>query len=662
MNNISTNLVGSRYPAFMSKNLNGKESPQAKLDDIKSDNSQVRDNYGRYIAFKANLKPIQNNNSDSTPVKLNKLRDEMKKENIDVLLEMSTDKYLNENVDKNQSQRVYISDFTGSAGDVIITPDKARLVVDGRYHIQADQQVDHECYEVEKAGIDKEGKPVPGESYSDRFIKVLSQLSQESSPKTLRVGYDPNKISVSRIRSLDEKFKNNGSKIVLVPTTDNLVDRIRNDKPVEKTIPAREVPLEFVGESSKNKLEKLRDQLSKAGANATIVTDLNDVAYLTNLRGKDIDYSVVFKSKAFITKDKAFVFCNPEVISPEIKEKFKGVIEFKPEDMFEDTIKEAVASSEDPVNIAIPLSTTNCDTYNKLQEVVKDKGSLIEINESPVSEMRAIKNEKELATMQDGITRTDKAVNEVINWINKKVQDNEIITEKDLEDKTRESHFKYGANDLSFEIIPATGANGAIIHYSSADPNKVIQKGEYVLLDTGAYYEPGYATDLTRTWIAGGEKAEPTDEQKKIYTLVLKGSLRGLNAELPPGTKGTDIDKTVRKPINDEGYNYLHGTGHGIGIQCHESPSTSSEIESKEGMVFSIEPGIYIKDWGGVRFENLVTVIKHPDPEKAKEGWHKIKSLSYAPIDHNLIDKKLLNEQELQWVKEFDKKSEEITG
>lgn len=626
-------------------------------------NLQALGSYGKYIAFKGHDDTIAlvNAGQTKTPVgpKLQALREELKRDKLDALIVSSCDDYLNETVDKKQSQRIYISNFSGSAGDAVVANDKAFIIVDSRYHEQADKEVDHNYYQVEKVGVDPDGNHIK-EYPADRLVKVIADLAKD---KPITVGFDPNTVSVSELERLQNQLKQKGVNIELKPTTENLVDKVRGGRPPGKVIAVREIPLELVGASTSEKLATLRLKLAESEIDAMAITNLVDIAYITNLRGKDIDYSAVFKSKAIVTQDKAIVFCKPEIIPSEIRAKLKGILEFKPEDNFKESLERIVAQSDKPLKIGCSSSDTNVATKNIVENISTGKVQLVEMDSNPVELMRSIKNDAEMSSMQDAFSRSDRAVTDVINWLNEQINAGKVITEKDLEDKVREEHFKHGANDLSFEIIPASGPNGAIIHYSEADPKKVIQKGELVLLDTGGYYSAGYATDLTRTWVAGGDKAEPTDKQKQIYSLVLKGAMRGITADLPPGADGAFIDNIVRTPIKEGGFNFGHGTGHGVGIVVHEAPPyiTSGPYGKdplKEGMIFSIEPGIYLPGWGGVRFENIVTVVKHPDPQKAKEGWHKIESLTYAPIDKNLIDPKILEPKDLELIEEFEKKSQ----
>jgi Xaa-Pro aminopeptidase len=266
--------------------------------------------------------------------------------------------------------------------------------------------------------------------------------------------------------------------------------------------------------------------------------------------------------------------------------------------------------------------------------------------------MKAKKTSAELAHMIHAFERADGVVSRAQRWLCREVGRGNRITEVDFADKVYQLFKRSGASGLSFKVISAAGQNGAVIHYSIPSPDRVIQAGELMLLDTGAYYEGGYATDLTRTFLVGGRGTRASDEQRRIFTLVLKGAIAGMGARFPVGTHGVSIDALVRAPLWAAGYNYNHGTGHGVGINVHESPPNIASQGSyilEKGHVFSIEPGIYLPGFGGVRIENLCTVVDDPE----REGWLAIVPLTFSPLDDRLIDRRLLTREERVWLKWF---------
>ena len=254
--------------------------------------------------------------------------------------------------------------------------------------------------------------------------------------------------------------------------------------------------------------------------------------------------------------------------------------------------------------------------------------------------------------MADGFARADDVVKKVQAWVNRQVSAGEHVSEVAVAKRVEKTFKRSGAWGLSFRVISAAGKNGAVIHYSSTDDTTPLKKGELFLLDTGGYYEGGYATDLTRTFLIGDSQTKATDKQRELYTVTLKGAIAGMSARIPRGTTGEQLDAIVRGPIWRAGYRYGHGTGHGVGVNVHEfpprvAPGVRAQIE--EGHVFSIEPGIYIDGYGGVRIENLVTCVKDPEDDR----FLRIKPLTFSPFDKRLIDKKRLNVHEQAFLKWF---------
>lgn len=673
---VNTNFKGNFQ--LKKANISNQPSPRNFLLGKQNfhDHLEAMNNYGKVIAFrgkstriKADKSQMTNHNIAKT---LSELRQEMKLNGLDALIVASTDEYLNETVDKNQSQRIYISNFTGSAGDIIITQDQAILMVDSRYHTQAGQQVDPEHYSVEKIGLDENSNKISEFPYQ-RMVKVLSKLAKD---KPITVGFDPEKFTPGLLAYIKSGLTENSVHISLKATEENLVDKVRGGKPAPKVAPLNIISDKLTGESTASKLKRLEQKLEKSDCNAMVITELVDIAYLTNLRGNDIEFSSVFKARAFFENGKLTVFCNSNKVTDAVKKTLKDTVEFKPEKDFIPYIKAEIHDPEKDIKVAYCTKGTSYAITSTIDKA-SNEDNIVKLKTNPIAQMRAIKNPTELNSMQNAMNRADRAVADVINWINDKVSKGEKVTEKDLEVKTEQAHKKHGASGLSFKTIPGCGPNGAIVHYSEGNPNVVIRPGDLILLDTGGYYDAGYATDLTRSWMAGGAKAaqkleseNPQDlkNKKQVYSIVLKGALQGLFAELKPEANGQDLDRIVREtmkqfndPITHKPADFGHSTGHGVGIAVHEgppaiTPTKSGEKQLKTGMVFSIEPGLYLEGWGGVRFENLVTVVPHHNKDKAEKGWHEIKCLTFCPIDHNLLDDSILDKHDFKLIKQYDKK------
>src|SRR5262249_47304663 len=265
------------------------------------------------------------------------------------------------------------------------------------------------------------------------------------------------------------------------------------------------------------------------------------------------------------------------------------------------------------------------------------------------------KNSAELAAMIAAFARADAVVDKAARWLCKEVVANKRVTEADFAEMVNALFDASGATGLSFRIISAAGKNGAIIHYSDPSDRRVVKKGELMLLDTGAYYDEGYATDLTRTFLVDGPGARAEATQRYYYTVVLKSAIAGMTAILPEGSRGAQLDAITRAPLWSEGLNYNHGTGHGVGINVHEFPpriAPNAQAVLEEGFVFSIEPGVYLPSFGGVRIENLCTLEKAPK----KPGFLAVKPLTYSPLDKRLIEPKMLTPAERAWLGAYAKR------
>lgn len=634
LNNLNTNLKNNTLTIN-----NVSETPR-------KENLPASDNYGRYIVFGSN-------NTESKSQIKSSLQALLKKENLDAVILAATDDYLSESLPDESNQIAHISGFTGDNGAALVFADdsnfKSRVYVDNRYYIQAEEQINPDIYTIGKTGLNDKNKCI---------VESLAQFSQLHPDSELKIGFHASQMSIDDFNELKGMLKENNVNAILVPIEKNPVDKIWKDKAAEKIMPVRRLPLSVTGETTPSKLTKVRNFMRKNGIDIFAVTNLSDIAYLTNMRGQDVDYNAVFKSKLLLTKDTTLLFCNPSKIPVGT---MINTVEVKSDKSFYEVVEQLSGRFKD-AKIAL-ASDSNYANYLGLNKIV----NVNVLDESPVAQMKAVKNSAEMKAYRESIRKTDYAITDLMNWINNAINSGQKISEKFLSDMTTLMHKKYGAIGLSFSTIPAVAENSALIHYENGNPNKIIKKGDLILVDTGAYYDSGQATDITRTWLAGGSEAVASAKQKEIYTATLKGALKGIFAELPPGTTGFDLDADVRNVIRsiNPDYEFGHATGHGVGVEVHECPPfvTRRDVAKtplKEGMIFSIEPGVYVEGFGGVRFENLVTVVKHSDPAQAKKGWHQIECLSFAPVDYNLIDKSMLNEQELKWLEMFNKKTGEL--
>lgn len=570
---------------------------------------------------------------------INDFRAFMTENKIDFFIINATDEYLNEYVDLKINPRFLLTGFSGSTGDAIITNQEIFLFVDGRYHLQAEKETDKNLITVIKVYMDT--------SPQQALVDKITELAEDSSS----LGVLSKKISYSYFKKLSNLMKDKNISIKEFDT-DPVLD-ILKVKESEDINNLRLVPMDIAGVSPEEKLKKLNENLKVQKIDALLLTKLEEIAYISNLRGNEIPYSSSFKAKAFINEGKCLIFCKVDSISSEIKKVFGNKFEFRLEEDFDSYI--TVLKNTDRMKIAFDVASTNLNSYRALEKTGND---LIELIESPVAIMKSVKNSSELKHMRECFRKTDIVVSRSISWLKQSLEKGMKISEKDFSARVKELFLEEGAYGLSFEVISASGTNTAVIHYTNSDPQKYIAPNDLVLLDCGAYFEGGYATDITRTFLAGGTKVTASEKAKEIYTKVLKSFLNGLYFPVSEETTGFDIDKKVRDVLIsdvEEDFKFSHSTGHGLGIPVHEvpprvGPSEFSKTKITVGMCFTIEPGLYKNGWGGVRLENTVNLVEN-------DGKLQIQPLGRASFDQNLIDFKYLNEQEISWLSSYNKKS-----
>ncbi len=368
-------------------------------------------------------------------------------------------------------------------------------------------------------------------------------------------------------------------------------------------------------------------------------------------------FFVLFRAKALATHESVYLLM--EHIEGEIKnesiELFTGKFS-KLEDFLlavneyeADWKTKAGLESNKIEKVYYAAGSTNTSDYLKL---INHFGADALVNKAEgLIPFHALKNKAELKSMQDSFDRGDTAIFQTISWVKEQVARGSKISELDFYHKTNEFYKKNGALEQSFNTISAVGANSSIIHFGSPSADVPFELNQLVLLDSGGYFESGYATDTTRSFLSGGVASA---RQKEIYTLVLKSILHTQNAVFPENTWGSVVDGVARQPIFKEGLNYNHGTGHGVGINVHEGGyrlSTTSNIPLKENTVGSIEPGIYIPGFGGVRLENVAAVERHSE----HKNMLRFRSMVFVGFDHDLIDFEMLTNEEQTWLDEYEK-------
>ena len=511
--------------------------------------------------------------------------DEFLKQNeIDCLLVNSTNEFLVEYNTLEENSRYHLTGFSGSTGDALITKNGIFLFVDGRYHIQADNEVDKSKITVVKLQV--------GQKFTEEISKKV--------PEGAIVGVVAKKNSQARVEEFQKYFK---------------VKLIKNDpfelKNIEKKFCNEQINPNFTGISRDEKIKLIQEKLSDN--QAFLFTNLEEVSYLFNLRDFSKPYASNIQGKAFVTKETA------ELFTPENMNNLNDtLVKFDGE-------------------ILVDKNTINAQDY----ALIKEKA--VVIKESPLKLMKSIKTEAEIEHYIDAFKRTDAALSAVRDYI----ENNDNISEYDIAQQLEKEFMRFGARSLSFKPIVAKDKNSALAHYSKSSKDEIIKEGSLVLIDCGAFYDGGLATDITRVFVKG----QPDELQKRVYTTVLKVFLNSFNYPCVKDFCGFDIDARARKIFEQntiEGFVFNHGLGHGIGVSVHEAPPNlgTTEIAKtpiKENMCFTIEPGLYNKEHFGVRLENSCYY---------KNG--KINSFVHMCYEKKLINFDMLTVQELEWLGNFE--------
>lgn len=529
------------------------------------------------------------------------LKEFLSKNDIDGIIINSTNEFLVEYNMLETNSRYHLTGFTGSTGDVLFTNDKIYLFVDTRYHEQADNEVDHNYIEVVKMPL------------SQSFLNALTTFI----PAYFKLGMVSRKTSKKFFDALTKNLQSKNSTIKLL-NNDPVMEFKKNEI---STIDYKifDIGTEIAGLTPDEKFETIKQY---AGDKFNIlVTTPEDIAYLTNRRSYDFAYSAIFPAKAIINEKNVRLYTNCEIGN--VGEHFK----ICPLNDFEQDLMEI-----DRSEIFIDDSRLTIFDYKLIDRTNK-------ILPSHLSLFKTVKNENEINHLKECFKRADEALKVIYKMINSET----IYSEYDYSEALKKAMKENGALSLSFKPIVAAGSNTSIIHYSTPSKEKFLNDGDFLLVDYGGYYEGGLATDSTRTFIKG----TPTSEQKTAYTSVLKAFLNAYYNKYNKKSSYFNIDKIARETIEKSapmGCEFSHSTGHGVGISVHENPPRVSSTDvSKtkilENTVFSIEPGVYKENWGGIRLEN--TVYASYEDDKIV-----MNSFSHFPFEINLVDLSMMNDYE----------------
>lgn len=563
--------------------------------------------------------------------RLEKLREVMRREHLSAFIFPSTDAHQSEYVADHWQGRAWISGFNGSAGTAVVTMYSAALWTDSRYFIAAEEQLRGTEFQLMKLKV--EGTP----TISDWIASELSQNEDECR----EVGLDGMVNSYNDTMALISDLRKAGG--ITVRTNFDPLEQIWMNRPAIPENPVEIQSLNFAGETVDDKIQRIRKALREHHADGILVSALDDIAWTLNLRGTDVHCNPVFVSYLLISSDQVSLFVNPKKISSEVK----AYLDEHGISLFDyNQVEEGLESYAD-YNILLDGDETSFCLWKsvKCQEIIAAK--------SPIPVMKAVKNATEIEGYHRAMLRDGVAMVKFLKWLKPAVEaggQTEMSIDKKLTSLRAEQNL---FRDISFDTIAGYQAHGAIVHYEATpETDAPLLPEGLILIDSGAQYQDG-TTDITRTIALG----PVTEEMKHVYTLVLKGHIQLELAKFPDGASGTQIDALSRECMWREGYNFLHGTGHGVGsyLNVHEGPHQIrmewKPTPLRAEMTVTDEPGLYLKGKFGVRIENTLLIKDFVETTFGK--FLQMESLTLCPIDTAPIDVDMLLLEEVEWLNAY---------
>lgn len=557
---------------------------------------------------------------------LEALRDLMRSKHIDAVIIPGTDPHQSEYPSEHWKFRDYVSGFTGSNGTAVVTLDDAGLWTDSRYFLQAAEQLEGSGFTLRKENI-------PGEP---TVLEWLGEVLDEDAV----VGVDGRLFSLIEANRIEMFCAQNG--FMFAPDF-RAAEAIWTDRPARPKNPAFVHDEALAGEDVDSKISRVVDALDAADADGLLITALDEIAWLLNLRGSDVDYTPLVIAFAYVSEDDRVLFIDSEKVTSEVKDHLKKygvkIKDYDDIEKFLGKISSTATVMVDPNRVSDALG----------QAMICNKTYMA----SPVIALKGVKNECQIAGFRQAMLYDGAAMVRMMMWLEQNVANG--ITEMDVDRRLQQERAAYASNrGDSFHMIAGYKDHGAIVHYEATDESAYTLAPEGLLLiDTGGQYLEG-TTDITRTISLGN----PTAAEKHDYTLILKGHLALARAVFPKGTMGVQLDVLARGPLWNEGMTYLHGTGHGVGhfLGCHEGPQSirmeANPTPLELGMVTSNEPGIYKTGEYGIRTENLLLCV----PACSNEEWgefYKFESLTLFPYDTTLMDMDMLSREEVKQINDY---------
>jgi len=566
--------------------------------------------------------------------RLEDLREVMQREHLSAFIFPSTDPHQGEYVPDHWKGREFISGFNGSAGTAVVTLTSAALWTDSRYFLAAEEQLKDTEFQLMK--LKMEDTP------------TIAEWIGKECGAGVEVAVDGMVNSTNSVRELIADLRKQGG--ITLRTNFDPLEQIWQDRPPIPLNPVEEYPLTYAGEAANVKIARIRQALRKLHADGMLMAALDDIAWTLNLRGTDVHCNPVFVSYLLISSTSVTLYINKEKLTPEVMAYLKG--EGVGVDAYENIQKGLKDYFE--YNILLDPDEVNYTLFNAVTREVIEA-------ESPVKQMKTIKNSTEIAGFRQAMLKDGIAMVKFLYWLDKQLAEGEALTEISVSEELASLRAEQTLfRGISFDTIAGYEAHGAIVHYEATPESDVPLKPEgFLLLDSGGQYLDG-TTDITRTIALG----PVTEEQKKIYTLVLKGHIQLELCKFPSGISGTQLDVLARKDMWRAGMNYLHGTGHGVGsyLNVHEGPH-QIRMEWKPaplvaGMTVTDEPGIYLAGKFGVRIENTLLITHYNETEFGK--FLQFEPLTICPIDKKPIIKEMMMPEEIAWLDQYHRRVLEL--
>ena len=578
------------------------------------------------IFAKSKLQNVMNKTEISE--RIARLREELRREHLSAFIFPTSDPHNSEYTAEHWKGREWISGFNGSAGTAVVTLDNAALWTDSRYFIAAEEQLQGTEFQLMKLKV--EGTP----SIAEWLGRELKDAADKA------VGIDGMVNSTNSIKELISDLRTQGG--ITLRTNFDPLERIWQDRPAIPENPVVIHPLEYAGEPIREKLARIRKALREKHADGMLMAALDDIAWTLNLRGSDVHCSPVFVSYLLISTTEVTLYINKVKLTPEVMSYLQAEgVGVKPYNQVKQGLKDYFE-----YNILLDGNEVNYTLYKAVEREIIDASS-------PVPLMKAVKNEREIAGFRSAMLKDGIAMVKFLKWLKPAVEaggQTEMSVERKLTALRAEQPLFHG---LSFDTIVGYEEHGAIVHYEVIpETDATLHPKGLLLIDSGTQYQDG-TTDVTRTIALG----PLTEEQKRVYTLVLKGHIDLQILHFPDGASGTQLDAIARRPLWQAGMNFLHGTGHGVGcyLNCHEGPHQIRmewiPTRLQAGMTVTDEPGVYLGGRFGVRIENTLLVVPAEETECGR--FLGFETLTLCPIETSPIIKELMTPEEIQWLNDY---------